>query len=70
MRRALAILLHRLADFIYNDDFREAVVIVDEYGISRCHVDVRADDSHGVDGATAQLPVGWELTVTGEQQWT
>lgn len=67
MRRALAALLHRFADRIYNDDFNIEVEIVDEYGISRCRVDVRADDSHGVDGATAQLPVGWELTVSGEQ---
>lgn len=59
MRRAVAHLLHRLAHSIYNDDRQQWLVITDEYGLSRCRIEVSADDSHGIESEADELPDGW-----------
>lgn len=59
MRRLLAHMLHRLAARIYNDSHHETLTIIDEWGITRCRVDVSADDSHGIESEFDQLPQGW-----------
>lgn len=63
MKRAVAHLLHRLAHSIYNDDRHERIEIVDEWGISRCRVEILVDDSHGVDSEFEQLPSGWVVSL-------
>lgn len=59
MRRALAHLLHRLAYVIHNDERRQKLEIVDEYGVARCRIEVAADDTHGIASEADELPDGW-----------
>ena len=59
MREWIALVLHRLASAIYNDERAELVVVLDEYGICRCRVEVAGDASHGITAEFDELPEGW-----------
>ncbi|AID58963.1 hypothetical protein PBI_GAIA_144 [Mycobacterium phage Gaia] len=63
MRRCLARFLHRIANLVYDDECRENVDVLDEYGIQRCHIEIAGDDDHGFDLASNNLPQGWRLRV-------
>lgn len=61
MRKRLARLLHRLAERIDHTNHTEKIVVEDDYGICRCVIEIFADDLHGVEKTTEQLPTGWTL---------
>ncbi|AYR00075.1 hypothetical protein PBI_NEBKISS_140 [Mycobacterium phage Nebkiss] len=63
MRRFLARFLHHLANRIFDDEHRERIDVLDEYGIQRCRIEIAGDDDHGFDLASNNLPQGWCLRV-------
>jgi len=69
MRRWLAGLLRWLVWRLHDDDHREVVSIVDEYDILRCQIEVMGDGRHGVDAIFVCLPVGWDCTVVGSNDF-
>ncbi|AEJ92231.1 hypothetical protein OPTIMUS_175 [Mycobacterium phage Optimus] len=72
MRKWIAKALHRLAVRIHSDEHSERILILDEYEIIRCRVEIAGDDSHGVDSEYDLLPPGWTVQQfrDGEQIWT
>lgn len=62
MRKAIASVLHRLANRIYNADHQELIEVRDEYGICRCRLEVVTDEfTHQVEATLVKLPAGWEF---------
>lgn len=67
MRQWIAACLREIAERIHNDDHSESVEIIDEYGVCRCFVELKADHAHGVNATFSELPTGWHFAVEGNQ---
>lgn len=70
MRRYLAKFLHGIADRIYDDERTDRLIVLDEWDIVRCRVDIAADDNHGLDSEFDELPLGWHVHAwRGDEQY-
>lgn len=65
MRKWLSLQLHWLAVRVYSSEHAEIVVVQDEWGITRCRFELKADEMHGVAQTFSQLPMGWQYLVEG-----
>ena len=65
MRKLLSIWLQSVAKTLYNEEHKEQVSVIDEYGVCRCRVEVVADSCHYINTTIERLPAGWLLQESG-----